>query len=265
MAELQDLFPDEVTTNEGDVLDDNATVEDVADDDGLDVPDNGTEEPDLSTDGDDVISELKKKLEKIEEEKRMLQSKKDREIAELQKRLEAMEKKFSGESDEVNSPFTETLNEQEIVDLLYENPVEAIDKVVSAKFEKYLEERLPKIQAKIEQTKKQKVVETWEKDLQVAADFIGEDVINNLEHPFTKAMAEFISKNSQSYAASFNPNLIRDAYKYAKKKIGVKRSGDGVASKKASSVVSTKSKKKTATSPNKKPANINDLFDAPDW
>lgn len=211
------------------------------------------------------VEELQRQVKRLEEEKRMLQSKKDREIYELQQKLEKIEKQIFG-NDDNNDAKTTDFSAEEISDLLYENPAEAIEKVLSAKLPEYLEKTLPKIQEKINEMKRMETQQAWERGLMTAADYVGEDVLNDLNHPFTKAMGEFIKANAEKYMKVYNPDLVKDAYKYAKKKVGVKRD-NAVKGKKAATAVS-----KTAKShkPSSKPTieeakSLNEIFASDEW
>ena len=256
---LQELFADETVEPAEDTL--TEQVEDGEDtvgeeveepevsDEGTEGEETATEEPDENS-----IEYWKMKVEELEKEKRLLQSKKDREIWEIQNKLKELEEKLNGAKQE--EPQQEEIDVDELRDLMLENPVEAIKKIIKSHPE-ILEEVLPKVTQKQLTAKQQKLLATWQKQAEVLAqtpDY--QEVFTNENHPLAKAIAEFVNKNKDRYLIEGNENLVIDAIKYAKKQVKIKR--DNTPTKKKSTAVGKKASMHAPDTPQR--LSIDDLF-----
>jgi len=275
MAEkLEDLFVDNVnddaaaTSDDGvqepdvdgegaDGVDPADTSADTGVDDGTTQDDDGADTGD-STEEDTSLEYLQRRVEELEREKRLLQSKKDREIWEMQQRLKQLEEMVLSEGKEPEDQKPQ-LDPEEIKEMLFENPVEAIRKVIETMTPEMIEQVFPKITQKQMAKKQEEVVEKWKRDAEILGklpDYA--DIINDEEHPLTQAIREFVIKNHSAYLMAGKETLIVDALKYAKDKVKVKR--DTKPDKKKTSIVGKKSSPHPPSQPSSK-GTIDELFD----
>jgi len=230
-------------------------VEAVASEEGETVEETGATE---ETPDESSIEYWKQKVEELEREKRTLQSKKDREIWEMQQKLKQLEEAVLNRKEEPEQEAVD-FDPEEIKELMFENPAEAIRKVLEKYAPEILENTLPKITQKQLTAKQQQLVNTWQADAERLAripDYA--EIVNNPEHPLMKAMAEFVQQNRDAYLRDGKDSLVWDALKYAHSKVKIKREDAGA--KKKTSVVGKKSNASNIAPPSGKPS-IDDLFD----